>query len=197
MAGTRPGSAKEAAFPLRLNQWERIVFRASAPVNINADKKMSRIRFISKLISCCTINQRSHSHIQGAAMVQVVSCGACGEIGQALVQELWKRGDYRKSIVTDEDDAFLPETIKALSAEHVQGDLVYKVKTFYDYDFDIIFHLAASLSRKPKWQRKSASHQRRRDDATADAGGVSFREIWKVRQVFISKFHRGVWDIEP
>jgi threonine 3-dehydrogenase len=30
----------------------------------------------------------------------------------------------------------------------VQGDLVYKVKTFYDYDFDIIFHLAASLSSK-------------------------------------------------
>ncbi len=30
----------------------------------------------------------------------------------------------------------------------MQGDLVYKIKTFYDYDFDIIFHLAASLSSK-------------------------------------------------
>jgi threonine 3-dehydrogenase len=30
----------------------------------------------------------------------------------------------------------------------VQGDLIYKIKTFYDYDFDIIFHLAASLSSK-------------------------------------------------
>jgi nucleoside-diphosphate-sugar epimerase len=35
-----------------------------------------------------------------------------------------------------------------MSAEHVQGDLVYKIKTFYDYDFDVIFHLAASLSSK-------------------------------------------------
>jgi threonine 3-dehydrogenase len=71
--------------------------------------------------------------------------GACGEIGQALVQELAAKGGYR--IVTS-DIAPLPESIKKLSAEHVQGDLVYKVKTFYDYDFDIIFHLAASLSSK-------------------------------------------------
>ena len=42
----------------------------------------------------------------------------------------------------------MPESIRNLSAEHVQGDLVYKVKTFYDYDFDVIFHLAASLSSK-------------------------------------------------
>jgi threonine 3-dehydrogenase len=42
----------------------------------------------------------------------------------------------------------LPDSIRNLSAEHVQGDLVYKVKTFYDYDFDLIFHLAASLSSK-------------------------------------------------
>ncbi|MFH1183882.1 MAG: NAD-dependent epimerase/dehydratase family protein [Chloroflexota bacterium] len=42
----------------------------------------------------------------------------------------------------------LPEAIKPLVAEHVQGDLVNKVKIFYDYDFDIIFHLAASLSSK-------------------------------------------------
>jgi nucleoside-diphosphate-sugar epimerase len=40
------------------------------------------------------------------------------------------------------------DSIKNLTSEHVQGDLVYKVKTFYDYDFDIIFHLAASLSSK-------------------------------------------------
>jgi threonine 3-dehydrogenase len=33
-------------------------------------------------------------------------------------------------------------------AKHVQGDLVYRIKQFYDYDFDIIYHLAASLSSK-------------------------------------------------
>ena len=83
------------------------------------------------------------SYRQGQKTVLVT--GACGEIGQALVQELSKRGGYR---VVTADMAPLPETIKNLVGEHVQGDLVYKIKTFYDYDFDIIFHLAASLSSK-------------------------------------------------
>jgi len=74
----------------------------------------------------------------------VLVTGACGEIGQALVQGLSKQG-YR--IVTT-DLMPLPEAIKSLSAEHLQGDMVYRVKQFYDYDFDIIFHLAASLSSK-------------------------------------------------
>jgi threonine 3-dehydrogenase len=76
---------------------------------------------------------------------QVLVTGACGEIGQALVQELSKKGGYR--IVTT-DMMPPPDSIRSLAAEHVQGDLVYKVKTFYDYDFDFIFHLAASLSSK-------------------------------------------------
>lgn len=75
----------------------------------------------------------------------VLVTGACGEIGQALVQGLARRGGYR---VVTTDLMPLPETIKDLSAEHIQGDLVYRVKQFYDYDFDIIFHLAASLSSK-------------------------------------------------
>src|SRR5512135_1415755 len=75
----------------------------------------------------------------------VLVTGACGEIGQALVQEISRRGGYR--IVTA-DIAPLPDAITNLVAEHVQGDLIYKVKIFYDYDFDIIFHLAASLSSK-------------------------------------------------
>src|SRR3990172_7238142 len=76
---------------------------------------------------------------------QVLVTGACGEIGQALVQELAKKSGYR--IITA-DFMPLPDSIRTLSAEHVQGDLVYKVKSFYDYDFDLIFHLAASLSSK-------------------------------------------------
>lgn len=74
----------------------------------------------------------------------VLVTGACGEIGQALVQNLFKRG-YR--IVTA-DLAPLPEEIKPMVAEHLQGDLVNRIKQFYDYDFDIIYHLAASLSSK-------------------------------------------------
>ena len=76
---------------------------------------------------------------------RVLVTGACGEIGQALVQGLARKGCYQ--IVTS-DLAPLPDGIRSMSAEHVQGDLVYKVKTFYDYDFDVIFHLAASLSSK-------------------------------------------------
>ena len=75
----------------------------------------------------------------------VLVTGACGEIGQALVQGLAKQGGYR--IVTS-DLTPLPDSIQSISAEHVQGDLVYKIKNFYDYDFDVIFHLAASLSSK-------------------------------------------------
>jgi threonine 3-dehydrogenase len=74
----------------------------------------------------------------------VLVTGACGEIGQALVQSLADRG-FR--IVTA-DLVALPDAIKSLSAEHIQGDLVNRIKIFYDYDFDIIFHLAASLSSK-------------------------------------------------
>jgi len=75
----------------------------------------------------------------------VLVTGACGEIGQALVQGLKARNGYR--IVTA-DLAALPDAIKGLPAEHIQGDLVNRIKQFYDYDFDIIYHLAASLSSK-------------------------------------------------
>ena len=85
---------------------------------------------------------------------RVLVTGACGEIGQALIQGLANTrtpaegdGEACYEIVTS-DLAPLPEGIREMSAEHVQGDLVYKVKTFYDYDFDVIFHLAASLSSK-------------------------------------------------
>src|SRR3989337_3214076 len=83
----------------------------------------------------------------------VLVTGACGEIGQALVQGLAQMGGYR--IVTA-DLAPLPDNITSISAEHVQGDLVYKIKTFYDHDFDLIFHLAASLSSKAEVSTEEA-----------------------------------------
>jgi len=83
----------------------------------------------------------------------VLVTGACGEIGQALIQGLAQKDGYR--IVTS-DLAPLPDNIKAMSAEHAQGDLVYKIKTFYDYDFDVIFHLAASLSSKAEVSSEDA-----------------------------------------
>lgn len=85
----------------------------------------------------------------------VLVTGACGEIGQALVQGLAQRGGYR--IVTA-DIMPLPESIDAFVSEHVQGDLVNKVKYFYDYDFDVVFHLAASLSSKAEVATEEAHH---------------------------------------
>lgn len=84
---------------------------------------------------------------------QVLITGACGEIGQALIQELVKRGGYH--IVTS-DLAPLPESIRELSNEHYQGDMLNKTKYFYDYDFDIIFHLAAFLSSKAETMPEEA-----------------------------------------
>ncbi|MEI6289754.1 MAG: NAD-dependent epimerase/dehydratase family protein [Chloroflexota bacterium] len=75
----------------------------------------------------------------------VLVTGACGEIGQALIQYLAGHGNYR---VVTADLAPLPEAIRTQSSEHLQGDLVNRIKQFYDYDFDIIYHLAASLSSK-------------------------------------------------
>src|SRR5512136_1164257 len=83
----------------------------------------------------------------------VLVTGACGEIGQALVKKLAERGGFR--IVTA-DLVELPEAILPLSGEHIQGDLVNKIKIFYDYDFDIIFHLAASLSSKAEVSSEEA-----------------------------------------
>ena len=74
---------------------------------------------------------------------RVLVTGACGEIGQALVQGLARRGDFE---IVSADLAPLPDSIVSLVTEHVKGDLLNKVKYFYDYDFDVIFHLAASLS---------------------------------------------------
>ena len=84
---------------------------------------------------------------------RVLVTGACGEIGQALVQALAARGGYH---ITTADLAPLPESIRAMSAEHAQGDLIYKIKTFYDQDFDAIFHLAASLSSKAEVSSEDA-----------------------------------------
>ena len=47
----------------------------------------------------------------------VLVTGACGEIGQALVQGLAAQGGYR--IITA-DLSPLPDHIKAISAEHAQ-----------------------------------------------------------------------------
>src|SRR5688572_23015119 len=79
--------------------------------------------------------------------------GACGEIGQALVQDLARQGTHR--IVTM-DLAPLAESIRSLSAQHVQGDFLTKVKYLYDDNIDIVYHLAAFLSSKAEMMPEEA-----------------------------------------
>jgi len=86
-------------------------------------------------------------------VTSVLVTGASGEIGQALVKELADRSAYR---ITTADLAPLPASIEAAVAEHMQGDLIYMIKGFYDCDFDIIFHLAASLSSKAEVSTEEA-----------------------------------------
>jgi len=92
----------------------------------------------------------------------------------------------------------LPETIKNLSAEHVQGDLVYKIKTFYDYDFDIIFHLAASLSSKAEVATEEA-HRINVEGTMQLLMLAAYRseKYGKPVQVSISQFHRGIRIARP
>jgi threonine 3-dehydrogenase len=83
----------------------------------------------------------------------VLVTGACGEIGQALIQGLAERGSHR--IITS-DLAPLSDSIRPLSSEHFQGDMVNKTKVFYDYDFEVIYHLAAFLSSKAETMPEEA-----------------------------------------
>ena len=68
--------------------------------------------------------------------------GACGEIGQALVQT---GGARRYRIVTADWCRCRRPSAAARSTSRGTWS---RVKKFYDYDFDMIFHLAASLSSK-------------------------------------------------
>lgn len=72
--------------------------------------------------------------------------GACGEIGQALVQEL--AGQPGAQRVVTMDLAPLAESLRPFSSKHFQGDLLTQVKYLYDVELDAIYHLAAFLSSK-------------------------------------------------
>jgi len=84
---------------------------------------------------------------------RVLVTGACGEIGQALILDLAGKGGHR--IVTA-DLMPLPESLHGLPEEHLQGDLLLLTRLLYDYQFDIIFHLAASLSSRAETAPEAA-----------------------------------------
>ncbi|MFO7943703.1 MAG: NAD-dependent epimerase/dehydratase family protein [Anaerolineales bacterium] len=75
----------------------------------------------------------------------VLITGVCGEIGQALLESLAKQ--EKKTIITL-DLKPLPSTLSQ-KATHIQGDLTDPAiikQLSQNYQFDIIFHLAALLS---------------------------------------------------
>ena len=87
----------------------------------------------------------------------VLITGASGEIGQALIESLSDR-DQTKLVTTDIKP--LPEDLEGRT-QHIPGDLLDKelIRTLEDqFNFDLIFHLAAILSTKAEHHPKLA-HQ--------------------------------------
>ena len=85
----------------------------------------------------------------------VLITGASGEIGQALIQSLSKK-DQTKLVTTDIKP--LPEDLEG-KTQHITGDLLDKelIRSLEDqFNFDLIFHLAAILSTKAEHQPKLA-----------------------------------------
>jgi threonine 3-dehydrogenase len=90
-------------------------------------------------------------------MSTVLITGASGEIGQALIKSLSER-NQTKLVTTDIKP--LPEDLEGKS-QHITGDLLNKklIRTLEDqFNFDVIFHLAAILSTKAEHQPELA-HQ--------------------------------------
>jgi len=76
---------------------------------------------------------------------RVLITGACGEIGQALIQSLFEEGDIE---IVSLDLKPLPEKLSGMS-QHLQADLLDKdvlAKLENENSFSHIYHLAAVLS---------------------------------------------------
>ncbi|MBS3750138.1 MAG: NAD-dependent epimerase/dehydratase family protein [Anaerolineales bacterium] len=75
----------------------------------------------------------------------VLITGVCGEIGQALLESLAKQG--KKTIITLDLKPLPPKLSR--KATHIRGDLTDPAtinQLSQNYEFDVIFHLAALLS---------------------------------------------------
>lgn len=74
----------------------------------------------------------------------ILITGGAGEIGQALIRELAQRQNQLLSMDLDP----LPDEL-SIHATHIVGDILDKkllARLVTEYDFDVIFHLAALLS---------------------------------------------------
>ncbi len=81
--------------------------------------------------------------------------GASGEVGQALVKHLAEEGTNQLLTM---DLQPLPEEIRSL-ATHIEGDLLNKVllaRLVSEYEIDLIYHLAALLSKSSEFTPEMA-----------------------------------------
>jgi nucleoside-diphosphate-sugar epimerase len=80
----------------------------------------------------------------------ILITGASGEIGQALIRQYAEEGD---SDLLTLDLNPMPEDLKGLS-KHIVGDVLDQklfARLVTEYDFDLIFHLAALLSTRSEF----------------------------------------------
>ncbi|MGE5221869.1 MAG: NAD-dependent epimerase/dehydratase family protein [Omnitrophica WOR_2 bacterium] len=85
----------------------------------------------------------------------ILVTGAAGEIGQALIKGLVERKLHQ---VVSLDLQQLPENMRTLTT-HIQGDIMDKAmlsRLVSEYEFEIIYHLAALLSTRAEFTPEAA-----------------------------------------
>ena len=86
----------------------------------------------------------------------ILITGAAGEIGQALVQQLSANGANNKLLTMDLQA--MPDDLQGKST-HIVGDILDErlfARLVTQYDFDVIFHLAALLSTRAEFSPELA-----------------------------------------
>lgn len=86
----------------------------------------------------------------------ILITGAAGEMGQALVQELSQDGANNRILTMDLNH--MPDVCKGMST-HIIGDILDErlfARLVTQYDFDVIFHLAALLSTRAEFSPELA-----------------------------------------
>ncbi|MEZ4643846.1 MAG: NAD-dependent epimerase/dehydratase family protein [Chloroflexota bacterium] len=86
----------------------------------------------------------------------ILITGAAGEMGQALVQELSHDGANNRILTLDLN--YMPDEFKGMST-HIIGDILDErlfARLVTQYDFDVIFHLAALLSTRAEFSPELA-----------------------------------------
>ena len=125
----------------------------------------------------------------------VLVTGACGEIGQALVQKLAERGGYR-IITTDlmPLPGRPPGAVRRARAggSRLSGKAILRLRFRPDLPPG-----GLALVKGGGGNRGGPSHQRGRDDAAVDDGGLQIRTTGGDGEVHLPQLDRGLWLRRP